>query len=114
ELTTHVAPSLAVHLVTHNVLFAVRSGDACHTRDTLQSRSDVRAASIHLQVHRFRTAKPRGEVVWCINRDDPSPIDDDDALTRLADFGQDVRAENNRVVTRQRLDQLTCLCDFCW
>src|SRR6185295_724623 len=70
------------------------------------------ARRVHLQIHGFGPAQTRGQVVGGVDRDDPALVDDDDALTGLRDLGQNVRAENDRVIAGELLDQLAGLDDL--
>ena len=71
-----------------------------------QSGDGVGAAGVDLQIHRFRSAQPRRQVVGRVDRDDVALVDDDDALAGLRDLGQNVRAEDDRVIAGELLDQL--------
>ena len=66
----------------------------------------VRARRIDLHVHRLRARQAGRQVVGRVDRDDPALVDDDDALAGLRDLGQDVRAQDDRVVAGQAADEL--------
>ena len=52
------------------------------------------------------------QVVGRVDGHDLALVDDDDALAGLRDFGQDVRAEDDRVIAGELLDQLARLDDL--
>ena len=68
--------------------------------------------AVDLHVHRPGPLQPRRQVVRRVDGDDAALIDDDDPLAGLADLGQDVRAEDDRVLAAQLLDQAPGLDDL--
>ena len=57
-------------------------------------------------------AQPGREVVGRVDGHDAAFVDDDDALTGLGDLGKDVRAQDDRVIAGEVLDQLPSFDDL--
>src|SRR5581483_8790631 len=106
ELAPDVLAALALDFVADRRAVTIRFGDARHAGHPAQRRYRVAAGRIDLDVHRFRSAQPRRQVLRRVDGDDLPLVDDDDALARLADFRQDVRAQDDRVGARELFDQL--------
>src|SRR5262245_52978898 len=94
EIAADVAARLAVDGVAHLAVAPVRfddAPDAGHAPERVEGGAFVRA--VNLDVHRFRSAQPGDQVLRRVDGDDLSAVDDDDALARLRDLRQDVRAQ---------------------
>ena len=106
--------SCPVALSTSYPTTASRRSDST-TRVTPGRRPNTAAASApgaDLQVHRLGPAEPCGEIGGRVNRHDAPFVDDDDAVAGLRDFRKDVRAEDDRVVAGELLDELARLDDL--
>src|SRR2546426_81672 len=106
QIAADVASMLALDLVADHAVFPIRFDDAGDAGDPGERGLRIRAVRVHLHVQRFRAAQPRRQVVGRVNRDDTSLVDDDDALTGLRDLGQNVRAQDDRVIAGEVLDEL--------
>ncbi len=102
----------AVDFVPDDAVAAVGLDHARDTGDAAERGTDIGPVCIELDVHRLGTAQPGREVVGRIDRHDPSLVDDDHTVAGLRHFGQDVRAQDDRVITPQTRDQLPCLDDL--
>ena len=76
------------------------------------SARSIRAVGVHLHVQRLRPAQPGGQVVRRVFGHHAALVDDHHALAGLRDLGQDVRAQDDRVIAGQLLDQLAGLDDL--
>jgi hypothetical protein len=83
--------------------------DTRHASHASKCLGGVGARSVHLHLHRFRSAQPRGQVVWRVDRHDLALVDDDDSLAGLTDFRKDVRAQDDRVIAGEASDELARL-----
>ena len=52
------------------------------------------------------------QILHGVRGDQFALVDDDDLLAGLLDFGKNVRAQKNRVIARETLDQIACLVDL--
>ncbi|HEY6508301.1 MAG TPA: hypothetical protein VIY56_09830 [Vicinamibacterales bacterium] len=113
ELAADVAAGFALDLEAERA--AARFGRRGHARHAVDGGQDARGVGAHrvqLHVHRFRSAQARRQVVGRVHRHDLALVDDHDARARLTDLGQDVGAQNDRVVSAKLLDQLAGLVDL--
>ncbi len=62
--------------------------------------------------HRFAGARALLQIAHRVGGHNLAFVDDDDLLAGLADFGKDVRAQNNRVIAREALDQVARFVDL--
>ena len=83
--------------------------DPRDARNGGQRGRGVGARRIDLHIHRRGALEAGGQVVGRVHRHDASLVDDDDALARLRDFRQDVRAEDDRVIPGQAPDEIARL-----
>jgi hypothetical protein len=65
-----------------------------------------------VQVHRLRPAEARRQVLGRVDRHHPALVDDDHPLAGLRDLGQDVGAQDDRVIARELLDEAARLVDL--
>ena len=105
QIAADVASLLAVDFVAGRAV--VRFGDrhVITPGTDCRTRRHVLARRVDLHVHRFRAAQPRGEVGRRVDGDHAAFVDDDHPVAGLRDFGQDVRAQNDRVRAGQLLDR---------
>ena len=85
----------------------VGDAGACDARHDGQRRLHVATHGVHLHVYRFRATHPRCQVVRRVHGYHAALADDDDALAGLTHLGQDVGAQDDRVVAGQVLDELS-------
>ena len=95
-----------------------RSRRACprryarHAGHRRQRRFRVGAHRVHLHVASFPTRADAPSGCPACRPPRPSLVDDDDALAGLTDLGKDVRAQDDRVVAAELLDQPARLDDL--
>ena len=82
----------------------VDADHAGHDGHRLAQRLRIGAADLDDDL--FAAAKPLRQVLRRVDRHDLSTIDDDDAIGDLADLGQDVRRQHNRVLAAQADQQV--------
>ena len=117
----HIAPhdrSLLALDFKNGALLAVGLGDdAAHAGNLLElalHRRGIEAAvaARDFDQHGFAGARAVLQIAHRVGRHDLALVDDDDLLARLADFRKDVRAQNDRVIAREALDQVARLIDL--
>ena len=85
-----------------------------HARRGFELRNNIRHRPIDLHVNPFNSLELESQILRRIDGDNLSSIDNDHAMTRLFDFGQDVRRENDRVLPGKLLNQLTHFVYLFW
>src|SRR5207245_10485044 len=75
-------------------------------------RVEFAIAASHLHQYRLGPAGAALEVLHGICRHQLTFVDDDHLLTRLFDFGKDVRAENDAMFAAQAPDEVARLVDL--
>src|SRR5262249_29441701 len=80
--------------------------DAGNLFETLLHIGGIRPAirRFDLYGNRFRTSQAVGEVHYRIDRNQLALADDNDALAGVLDLREDMGAQNDRVIARQRAD----------
>src|SRR2546430_1563474 len=87
---------------------------ACDLFELVLSSGGIQrvVSSGHFDQHQFGPARPALQIVHRIRSDKLALVDDDDPFTGLLDLRQYVRAQNNRVVAGETLDQVARLVDL--
>ena len=96
---------------------AVPESDRGDPRHLLQhafhgGRIEDAVAPGNLHQNRLTSARALLQVLHRIGRHQLAAIDDDDLFACLLDFGQNVRAQHDRVITSEAANQVTCFVDL--
>ena len=84
----------------------VLAAHAVHALDRHQALFDVFGRAVNLDQHRLMALHPRYQVLRRVARFELAVADDDDAVRDALHFRQDVRAQDDRVLAAELLDQL--------
>src|SRR5713101_8168448 len=107
EVAADVPVALGLDFVADDAVVAIDFCDAGDPRHALEPRRGIGAGRMDLHVHCLRAPQPRDEVGRRVDGHDLALVDDPDALAGLRDLREDVGAENDRVIARELLDELT-------
>src|SRR5579864_3731055 len=97
-----------------NLLLAENPADSRHLLELVLYARDFEAALAACDFHQNGLCSPRAglQITHRVRRHQLSLANDDDLLAGLLDLRKDVRAENNRVLAREILDQVASLVDL--